>query len=56
MNKSRNFDSPDRSDGRKGIKKLQRIKNRHEINQKIKNITEGDLNESEFESREKFKR
>jgi hypothetical protein len=56
--KNRQNESYDKYDGHKSIKKLKRIKDRHEVNQKIKNITDfkGDEDGLQFQSREKFRR
>ncbi len=56
--KNRQNESYDKYDGRKSIKKLKRIKDRHAVNQKIKNIEDfkGDEDGLQFQSREKFRR
>ncbi len=56
--KNRQNESYDKYDGRKSIKKLKRIQDRHAVNQKIKNIEDfkGDEDGLQFQSREKFRR
>ena len=59
MNKDNRFESFDKYDGRKSYKKIQRIKEKQKINQKIRNFdtfSEGEIDDSGFESREKFDR
>ena len=48
----------DKYDGHKSIKKLKRVKDRHEVNRKIKNLSDlkGDEDGIEFQSKEKFRR
>ena len=48
----------DKYDGHKSIKKLKRVKDRHEVNRKIKNLSDlkGDEDGMEFQSKEKFRR
>lgn len=58
MNTSYNKDPADKYDGHKGLKKIQRDKERRMATQKIikyTNLLEGEL-DAEFESREKFRR
>jgi hypothetical protein len=59
MNKDNRFDAFDKYDGRKSYKKIQRIKEKQKINQKIRNIDtfqEGEIDDPGFESREKFRK
>jgi hypothetical protein len=46
----------DKYDGRKAINKIKRIKDRREINRNIKNISEIEGDDIEFQSKEKFRK